>query len=336
MSDISVGDMARGFFLSRQNSVLKTQLNTLAQELSSGKLTDIPKAVSGDLVPLQRLERSINLLSKYTVTNQEAALTMQGAQNSISGLSDMANTLSERFLLAGTTPEATLLRAVGHEAADRLGDAISHLNTQVAGRSVFSGAATDTAAVASADDILLSVKAAITGETTAEGLMAAVSLWFDAPAGGFETSGYTGSDTPMGPTRLSQTQTIGFEVTAADPEIRESLKAITAAALMQDETLLSGDIEERSKLASLIGVAFIEAQGTLASLSAKVGVTQARIEEITVENDTQSAMLQQARAEIAEAEPYETATKLQQAETQLQLHYAMTSRLSQLKLVDYL
>jgi len=63
---------------------------------------------------------------------------------------------------------------------------------------------------------------------------------------------------------------------------------------------------------------------------------QARIDTATTRNTSEATALGIARAGLVQLDPYETATRLQHAETQLQLIYTLTARMSRLSLADYL
>ncbi len=336
MSVISTGDRAFSFQLSQQNSALKTRLHTLSNELASGRVADLGQRVSGDYAPLTQIERSLRMMTSFELATTESALAAEAMQTSLNSINASALELSENLLLAGTTTEATIVSNTGVQARGALDDAVSKLNTQIAGRHLFGGAATDRAPLASGEDILAELKLATAGAATADDVMAIVDSWFDTAGGGFETMGYQGSTTPAGPVRLSETQSLGLSVTAADPAMREVLKTFAGAALLADGAVLSGNLDEAAKLAGTLGVDMIEAQGNIANLAAEIGTAQNRIETITAENSAERVMLELAQSEILSADPFDTAAQLQEVETQLELHYTVTARLSRLSLVDFL
>jgi flagellar hook-associated protein 3 FlgL len=74
----------------------------------------------------------------------------------------------------------------------------------------------------------------------------------------------------------------------------------------------------------------------MVNLQAQVGFSEARIEALTVRHSTERASLEMARNDLLSVDPYQSATELEQVQFQLQSLYAITSRMSQLSLVNYL
>lgn len=336
MTPITLGDLAQSFQLRGQNTTLKTQLGTLAQELSTGVAADLGKRVSGDFVPLSSIERSLSTLSAYKTAGAEAALMTNAMQASLESLSGVASDLSPNLLLAGNSVGDTLVTTTGVDAQSKLEQAVAALNTTVAGRALFAGADTDQTALAPANDIIAGLKAATAGQTTADGVMAAAQAWFDTPGGGFESLIYGGSDTPAGPVRLAEGQSLTLDVSAADPALRDMLRGLATAALLADPTVLAGDEAGRAALAKKAGEHLLTAEGPLSTLRAEIGGAQNRIETIQAENASHASMLELARSELIGADPYETATELEAVQGQLETLYTVTARLSRLNLADFL
>jgi len=336
MTILSIGDLAQTFQLRRQNVTLKSQLDVLTSEISSGVVADIGDHLSGDFVPLSSIERSLSMLQSYQTATAESGLMADMMQVSLNNISDASGQLSPSLLLAGDSNDPTLITATGVDAHGKLEQAVAALNTSAAGRSLFAGAATDGTAMAPADTMMTAIRAAIAGETTADGVVAALKVWFDTPGGGFDTMAYTGSTSPAGPVRLADGQTLALDVTAADPAMRDMLRGFATAALLADKTVLGGNTAARANLARQSGEQLLTADAPLATLRAKVGSAQNRIESIKTGNATQASMLEIARSELIGADPYDTATELEAVQSQLKTLYTITARLSRLNLADYL
>ena len=74
----------------------------------------------------------------------------------------------------------------------------------------------------------------------------------------------------------------------------------------------------------------------MADLAANLGTLQQTVQNAITRNDAESSVLQSARLSLLSVDPYETATKYQQTQDQLQTLYAITARASRLSLVDFL
>jgi flagellar hook-associated protein 3 FlgL len=80
----------------------------------------------------------------------------------------------------------------------------------------------------------------------------------------------------------------------------------------------------------------LQGQSGAVTLQSRVGFAQARIDTIATRNAAEVTSLQMARNALLEVDPFEAATKLEEAQFQLQSLYSVTVRMSQLSLVNYL
>jgi flagellar hook-associated protein 3 FlgL len=84
------------------------------------------------------------------------------------------------------------------------------------------------------------------------------------------------------------------------------------------------------------GEGLITNQEDLTAVRAKVGYIEARIENAATRNESENRSLQFARGSLLGTDPYETATRLEEVQFQLQSLYAATDKTSQLSLVNFL
>ncbi|KAJ57325.1 hypothetical protein ACMU_02155 [Actibacterium mucosum KCTC 23349] len=336
MALVSLGDMAYQFALSRQNTTLKQGLQTSTQELTTGVSADLGARLSGDFGPLSAMERSLATIQSYSVATTEARLTADAMQVALGNVTDNMRGLQEPLLLAGSEPQATLIRTAGIDAQQKFAQAVSTLNSSVAGRSLFAGSATDTAALVDSETILAHLRALIGAQATADGVADAVNAWFHDAGGGFETVAYQGAAHAAGPMRLADDQILTLDITAESSGIRDVLAGLATAALLADDDLLEGDPTQRSALAKHSAEALLSAEDTIASLRADLGAKQERIEDIEVQNATAVTALEIARADLIGVDPYEAATRLEALQTQIETLYTVTSRVSRLNLADFL
>ncbi|PRX33793.1 flagellar hook-associated protein 3 FlgL [Meinhardsimonia xiamenensis] len=335
MSLSAIGDLALGFQNRLANLRLKREIQALAGELTTGKLRDVSQALGRDLGALAGIEAGISTLEAYQVSASEAALIGSAAQAALATLESSGNHAGTALVQAGTHGEATQLHAAAVDTLAKFETVLAALNTRVADRSIFAGVATSGPAVADADTMLDALEAEIASETTAEGVAARVDAWFDATGGGYGSLGYLGADTPLAPMRVGSGVDARFEITAGDAEIRRLLKGYAMAGLLA-RGALSGRHEERAALAREAGERILTGAGELAALSAAVGRAEARIEEAKAANGAEITALQLARSELVSADPYATASALEQVRGQIEALYAMTGRMSRLTLVEYL
>lgn len=337
MTRVSIGDMAQAFLLRRQGTDLKTALNTLTGELSSGRKSDLAAAVSGDFRSLAGVEHSLSTLASYKTATDEAALLATTLQKSLETVQTLASDLAPALTSAGTTGGATNVATSAADARQKLFTAVSALNVRVADRYVLSGAATDRKPILGAEDILTALSGAIAGQTTVSGIQAAVTAWFDAPpgGGGYRDVIYGGSAAALPPFAIGEGDTAAISLTATDDTIRQTLKGLSLGALVANGTL-AGDPAGRAQLVRAAGDTLLSATTDIVTLRANLGSVEQHVATTATRNAAETTSLQITRNTIVAADPFETASELEAVKTQLETLYTLTARLSRLSLTDFL
>jgi flagellar hook-associated protein 3 FlgL len=80
----------------------------------------------------------------------------------------------------------------------------------------------------------------------------------------------------------------------------------------------------------------LAAQKPIVELRAGLGALEARVEESATRNATQRTALQIAKSELVGADQYETASRYENARSQLESLYAITARSQRLSLSEFL
>lgn len=133
---------------------IKTQLDTLTQQLASGKKSTTYSGLGLDSAFATGLRSQISMLSGYQNTQTNVTTRINVANLSLQGLVDMRTQVQ-----SAATGASQVLNANGQTSGQQIGyasftQAISLLNTQSGDRYLFSGRATNTPSTAATDDIL--------------------------------------------------------------------------------------------------------------------------------------------------------------------------------------
>jgi len=137
-------------------------------------------------------------------------------------------------------------------------------------------------------------------------------------------------------TRTSgESQTVEIGVKADNDALRETMLNLAIGSLAGDNTL-SLSLEERQSLQQKAGIDLLANATSIAGLQAQLGYAQGRVEQGAVRAIAQETSLSISRNDLALADPFETATRLEQVQLQLETHYTLTARLSRLSLTEYL
>jgi len=329
----TVGDYARQLVQRRQNAEVRTRMDTLLSETGSGRKADLSGALRGDFTRLAAFERELSDLSAFDTSAAELRGRAEAAQRALAAVQADSQALAGD-LIGAPTGQPPSLDVLAEDARGRFAAAVSALNTEVAGRSVFAGVATDGPALAAAADILTAVEGVIVAEPDAASAEAALRAWF-APGGGFDTAGYAGSATPIPDQPVAPGIRLGTGVTAEDAALRDVLASLALAAL-SGRGPLGADADSQREALRSAGLSLSDAQTGLSELRGSLGVVEARLEEVSARNAAERTALETSRAALAEVDIYETATELEGVQSQLELLYAITARSARLNLVSAL
>ena len=178
------------------------------------------------------------------------------------------------------------------------------------------------------------VAAAIAASTHASsvGDSMIVTNWFASPAG-FEAF-YQGG-TALNATPIAPGEDADLSTTALDPAIRDTLAAFAMAALL-DRGALAGNPAERAALAQKAGQGLLSSEDQRITLAARIGTVEAQTEAARTRNGAEETALGLLRSEVGSVDPYDAATRLETARSQLESLYLVTARVSRLSLTEYL
>lgn len=335
MSLIGFGDLAQSNVMRQHMTQAKADLARLSQELTTGRAADTPNHLSGDMGPLLAIDTSLARLDGYGAVTRELSLFADALQTGLSTISAMALESANSLIAASGTAATTHVNTAASVAYSTLRSTMSTLNTRFGDRSLFAGIDTSGQAMASPDALMTALETAIStaGATDVASVEAAMDAWFATP-GGYQGTAYLGGD-PLAPVPVAAGETVALDVTANDPALRKTLKGLAMASLV-DRGVFAGQHALQKDLAQRAGEVLLAGETDRAQLAAGLGGLQAQIDRAQTRNESEAAALGIARTGMLEIDPYETATRLQDAETQLELIYTLTARISRLSLADYL
>lgn len=335
MSFNSIGDLAQSIAWRRQSSALQTRMSQLTQELTTGQSADITRHLQGGFHHLADIENQLTLNASYKGAASEAGIftaTMQGALDHVhTQLTD----LSGAALLAANTTGGGLIEATAEQAQLALGAIVSALNTDVAGRPLFSGTELDTVPLATPKALLDAARAAISGATDAATAAADLDTFFMTSGAGFDTLVYQGGDGDLSPYRLGAGEEVTLSIRADDPILRAALRDTVMTVLAADDALaLNG--AARQDLLDRASDGLLSQIDGVTRLRSDLGFAEARIEQIAARIAAETTSLTMARNQLLSVDPFETASALEQTQLQLETLYTITARTSRLNLVNFL
>lgn len=330
----SFGDMAQHLFLRSRNTELKNNVATYSNEFSTGKSANLTERLGGDYTYLADLENNLNRVESYMVANSEVQLFATTTQGSLEKVQAQVIALRNDIIRLSPAMDVDNAEQFGSQAKQRMSSAISLLNTEVGGRTVFAGTATDTKPLNNLNTLMSAILTEVNGLTTTAALTQAVKDWFDDPAG-FDTVMYRGSTTSLQPVTVGEAQEVSMGIRADDDDLKHTLQSYVITALADEPSLgLSDDVKVDLVLEA--SGELTESEDRLIQVQADVGFIEGQLAAVNARNEASKTSLSIVKNNLVSADPYETYTRLQEAQTQLEGLYTITARSSQLSLLKYI
>lgn len=336
MTLTSIGDQARAYALQVATNRIKTTLATLTEEMGTGQVADIGQRLEGNTRALGEIEHRLRLTGQLRENGREAGVRLQAVQDMFE---NVRSATSEMGLALANDPFTTHAQRAARstELSDAFDYVVRQLNGTNANRHLMAGEAGDVPPLTGAAAMLDSLEAVVAPLATAAEVVQAVSDWFDAPpgGGGFLDTAYRGTlDAPQR-VAVGEDISIAFETTAASASVRDLLKGLATGAVLS-RGVLAGDVQQQRALLTQTGMRLVAADGGVVIEMSRVGLAQQTVERAQAGATATLNTLERARSDIRSADPYETTAALTELEAQQKMLFAVTERLSRLRLVDYL
>lgn len=331
----SIGDMRQYFLNTRHNTALKTELFTLVQELNTGVKDNLTSHLGVGQPRLADFDRSLSLAERYKAANTQTAQLLSSMQTALGAAENHREQASADLILINQSSTSSQIVSASQSALQSFEGVISAVNTRLGDRAIFGGTETDTAPLADVDTILDDIRLSLVGLTTSEDLSDAIDDWFNTPGAGFDTVAYLGDTTGFMQRSIDEGQQVQIGLRADDTAVRELLSELAKGVFGGDQTLAL-DNETRRTLQQNSGTGLIAASVSLTTVRADLGLIEGRVEETSVRISAQQTSITIARNDLVNADPFETASRLDQIQLQLETHYTLTARLSNLTLLEYL
>lgn len=327
------GDLSRHMSGMRHTSRLKSELSLLTEELSSGLKSDLPKSLGLQRERAAELDQRLKRVDTY-LSNVTQVSTRYGVmQTALEQVSNSAQHTSEQLMINPdimSLSERAMASKIAGSSFDAMVDALSATSGGIA---LFSGDRTDTQPLPSAKAILNSLKSSVDLTLDASVILTQVENFFESDTGPFVAAHYQGSNSSSG-TLIGDNQKISHDVTAISKPIRQMLAGAALAALISEPDVAAHPNKQRDLIIAARDK--MADRGELTLLRGHLGAQEQRVQE------TRSKLTAERTASLIEindlqsADSFETATRLQQVQLQLETHFTLAGRLSRLSLVNYL
>lgn len=319
----------------RDHSVeTRQRIDTLTQEISTGRRADLGRAVDSDFSAVSRIAHDLRLYDATRGALSHATTILGATQAALSAVSDVSEDLAAQTgagLDSNAPGSITTLAEAGMGA---LTDIASALSQSRGGRAVFAnGAALDGPPIR-LDILRAETSALAAGARDATELMAAFDAYF-APGGGVETAALAPFPSAAMAFPTGDGTSIGLPTSLSDPGLRATLRdAALVAALPQVGFTL--DNTQRQTLSLALPARAASTAAERIAVQARIGAVEERVDRMSETLASDRLRHETRRNDLVAADPYETATRLQNEMTRLESIFAITARRASLRLTNFL
>lgn len=336
MPAVGYPDLLSSSVLSRSASRTSLDLARVTEELTSGLKSDLIEATGGDPIRLYQIERDLRLDESYRTNIDLAVGRTTVTQNALEKIQQATAPFGVELLSKVSASDLIGSDVIASSARNAFESIVSTLNSRFGDRSLFAGAATDRAAMAESDEILAELASRVSGAADATTVSNIVNDYFFTDPAGFATTGYIGSTENAASAEVAEGERLDYALRADDDVFRESLRSIALVVIAAEENYAGSSREAKDALFVEAGNETLSAAANIIETRGKLGVVEARIEELRVQGEASRLVLEQARNRIIVRDQFEAATEFSAIETQLQSIFSITSRLSGLNLTNFL
>ncbi len=347
---IPVFNSTHAFYQTTRSAVLRMQrqLVIAEKELSSGRLADVGTTLGAQTRHTVSMRIDINRMTQITDTNATVNTRLEGSQSVITSLTDTAEAFLSTLLTArdaSTGPATAELEAKANLAA-----LTAALNTAIGGEFLFGGINTDVTPVTDYYDSptpanKLAVDAAFLatfGTTQADDNTAITTVamqtfldgtfapMFEEPA--WSTNWSDASDQNIR-SRIATDEKIESSSNANFVAYRKLAQAFTMVGELGVRNLAKTTFQTVVDQATTL---VTEAIQGLAEEAGRLGTVQDRVSRANDRMETQISILTTRINDLEVVDPYDASVRVTTLMTQLETAYALTSRLQNMRLINYL
>lgn len=348
MKAVSVSSAAISNAMRYSQTRLQVDLVKAQKELDSGKVADTGLALGARSAQAVNFHRDLDRLNAIVDSNALVAARLKSTQDSLSQIVSATQSLVNALTVAvaGDAPDSVTAKS-GSTALQSLS---TILNASMNGEYLFAGANTDvrplddylspsSPAKAAFDAAFLSHFGFTKDDPAAAGISAADMETFMAVVvepqfmgSGWGANWSSATDQTI-VSRIALNETTQTSVSANN----EGLRKVAMAATLAFEAF-SGNLSEEARTAvaqraqALAG----EAVADLGQLQSQTGIIQNRVSDASTRINTQIDLFERHILDLEGVDPYEAANRVNDLMSHIQTSFALTARIQQLSLLNYL
>ncbi len=311
--------------LTASTAELRSRLADTSNEAVTGRRSDLTAYLDGRIGGAMLTQKAVADISLEREGLILRSSRLETVQTSLAGMQDNASGLSVRLLSAVGAGDFASRAGIARDARAALEDSFSKLNVRHGERFLFAGDATSTQPFGEVADMLSDIQTIAATATDAADFAASIDTYFNTPTGGFQTNIYNGATTASD----------SDAVLGIDPAITEILAGLAVMAFSAENST-APFIASSPDVLRASAETLSSGETKLTNLRADQGSLQGSVAGRMSALNEEETIVTLALNELTGRDQYEAAVELQELERNLEASYLLTSRLSNLSLLNYL
>ena len=304
---------------------LRARIEARGEEATTGFQSDLVQHLNGRIDQALLGERAIQDNADEQSRLGLRRIRLSLTDSALTSVRELSADLQIGMLAAIGTGEVESQNLFATEARTAMDDVLSRLSARNGERFLFSGDATATRPFGTADELLDDVRAIAAAATDEADFAAQLDTYFDDPAGGFQTSFYRGAQTASDPDSVLGNQSAFADVLRGLSGLALSHTAQSVPFTGADSPALTTALERLER-----------GRTELVNIQANVGMRSANLDNELTLLEREQTLLNQAFTDLAGKDQFEAATQLRELEANLEASYLLTTRLSNLSILNFL
>ncbi len=335
MKSASVSDLSSAMRLQRIGQATRNNVNIAGLEVASGLKSDLVKATGGDLSGLFAIEKNLARFDMRSAAISTASARAGASQLNLERIQSTVAEFGTDLIAAVDLGNQNQAFSVASGARGAFDNVVSALNGRYGDHALFAGANVDGAAVIDAqsmyDDIVLLTNAA----PDSVSVIAAVDDYFFNPAGGFMTTAFLGDPLDAPGAEIADGEVVDYSMRGDADALRNALRNVVLVAVANAGDH-GGSALDGMNIMHAAATSAITNVDSIIDLRETLGHIEERLSVAASFTASQKNTFEINRNGIIAADPYEAATRFQALQGQMEAVYIMTSRLSTMRLQNYL
>lgn len=332
--DMGIGNLTNAGGSKQRLSNLRDEATLSGERLSKGHKSALDIARSQKTGLIYAIDKETKNIESYISAAEGRGTELQIIQSTLEDIRKSSSQISLGILSAlhDQSNQAVFMQA--EAAEDTLTTIVSSLNRSVAGRSLFSGAKLDSAALVESVQIIDDVEAILNSAPDVTTGLATVDYYFNDPSGGFALSSYTGSAEDSPDVEIMDGRFLRQSIRADNPVIKETIRNVSIIAAVS-----RGNVTSPSDQASFLKAASeknLTTNENLVQIQQQVGQDQDVLEKAVIENRVRIDVLNSSRNKVTSVDIFQEAATFEELQVQLETSYRVVVRLSSLTLSNFM